>query len=306
MVGGLLIVVRHGICSSIMVSEGEDAEFATVKTEFGNVYFSLLVVYGPQEGDHIDKINHFYKNLSLQIERVSLRGDPILMVGDFNAKLGKTIIKGDIHNMSNNGQKLHNMIIKYNLHLINSMEICAGIFTRINNKIIGEKSMLDYVIASDDLMRYIKNMQIYTNKQFMPWHTMKNGKRFSDHNAVILKLECNKIPSQSENKRETVWDFNHIKGWERFQKITSTDRSTLSDCWNDFDCVKTSCEKWSDKLNSILHDCFPKRRIKKSKQIYDNKIRQLISKRKNLKKQAQSNKTDLTFQHRIDKRLTKR
>ena len=50
-----------------------------------------------------------------------------------------------------------------------------------------------------------------------------------------------------------------------------------------------------------MHDCFPKRRIKRSKQIYDNRIRQLISKRKNLKKQAQSNKIDLRLQHRIVK-----
>ena len=223
------------------------------------------------------------------------------MVGDFNAKLGKTIIKGDIHDMSNNGQKLHNMIIKYNLYVINSMEICTGIFTEVNNKIIGEKSVLDYVIASDDLLRYIKNMQIDTNKQFTPWRTIKSGKRFSDHNAIMLKLESNKIPSQSKNKRETAWNFNHTKGWERFQKITSTDSSTLSDCWNDIDCVETSYEKWSDKLNSILHECFPKHRVKKSKQIYDNRTRQLISERKNLKKQAQSNKTDLTLQHRIAK-----
>ena len=42
--GGLLIAVRHGICSSIMVDEGEDAEFATVEMEFENMYFRLLVV----------------------------------------------------------------------------------------------------------------------------------------------------------------------------------------------------------------------------------------------------------------------
>ena len=125
----------------------------------------------------------------------------------------------------------------------------------------------------------------------------------------MLKLESNKIPSQSKNKRETVWNFNHTKGWERFQKITSTDSSTLSDCWNDIDCVENSYEKWSDKLNSILHECFQKLRVKKSKQIYDNRTRQLISERKNLKKQAQSNKTDLTLQHRIaklDQKIDKR
>ena len=163
--GGLLIAVKHGICSSIMVDEGENAEFATVKMKFGNICFRLLVVYGPQEGDHIDQLNNFYENLSLQIERASVAGDPILMVGDFNAKLGKSIIKDGIHDKSSNGQKLHNLIIKYNLNVVNSMEICSGTFTRANNKIVGEKSVLDYVIVSDELIRYIKNMQIDTAKQ---------------------------------------------------------------------------------------------------------------------------------------------
>ena len=115
--------MKHGICSSIVVDNGEISEFATAKMESGNICFRLLVVYGPQEGDHIDKINNFYENLSLQIERASVAGDPMLMMGDFNAKLGKSIIKGDIHDMSSNGQKLHNLIIKYNLNMVNSMEI---------------------------------------------------------------------------------------------------------------------------------------------------------------------------------------
>ena len=177
--GGLFMAEKDGICSSITVDEGENAEFATVKMEFGDISFRLLVVYGPQEGDHIDQINHFYENLSLQIERASVAGDPILMVGDLNTKLGEGIIKGDIHDMSSNGQKLHNLVIKYNLNVVNSMEICSGTFTRANNKIVGEKSVLDYVIVSHELIRYIKNMQIDTAEQFTPWRALKSGKRFS-------------------------------------------------------------------------------------------------------------------------------
>ena len=115
--------------------------------------------------------------------------------------------------------------------------------------------MLDYVIASGELIRYIKNMQINTAKQFTPWRTLKSSKRFSDHNASILKVEYNKIPSQSESDRENVWNFNHRKGWKSFHKITSTKHS-LSDCWSDISGVETGCEKWSDRLNSILKDCF--------------------------------------------------
>ena len=103
------------------------------------------------------------------------------------------------------------------------MEICSEIFTRANNKIAGEKSVLDYVIVSDELIRYIKNMQIDNVKQFTPWRTLKSGNRFWDHIAIILNVENSKIPSQSKSDRETVWNFNHLKGWERFHKITSTE-----------------------------------------------------------------------------------
>ena len=67
--GGLFIAVKHGTCSSIMVDEGENAEFVTAKMEFGNMCFRFLVVYGLQEGDHIDQISNFYENLSFQISR---------------------------------------------------------------------------------------------------------------------------------------------------------------------------------------------------------------------------------------------
>ena len=80
------------------------------------------MVYGLQKGNHTDQINHFYENLSLQIERALVAGDPILMVGNLNAKLSKGIIKDDIHDMGSNRQKLHNLIIKYNSNVANSME----------------------------------------------------------------------------------------------------------------------------------------------------------------------------------------
>ena len=32
--GGLLIALKHGICSSVIVDEDENAEFATIKMEY--------------------------------------------------------------------------------------------------------------------------------------------------------------------------------------------------------------------------------------------------------------------------------
>ena len=71
----------------------------------------------------------------------------------------------------------------------------------------------------------------------------------------MLKIEYSKTLSQSKSDRKTVWNFKHSKGWERFHKFTSTSNS-LNDCWNDISAVETSYEKWSNRLNSILKDCF--------------------------------------------------
>ena len=58
--------------------------------------------------------NLFYQNLSIQIEQVFLSGGSVIMVGNFNAKLGKDVIGGDVHPMLPN-RKLFSLCNKYNL-----------------------------------------------------------------------------------------------------------------------------------------------------------------------------------------------
>ena len=53
--------------------------------------------------------------------------------------------------MSTNGEHLMSIIEKYNLTVVNSLDICRGLFTRVNNKNTMEKSILDYVLVSNDL-----------------------------------------------------------------------------------------------------------------------------------------------------------
>ena len=77
--------------------------------------------------------------------------------------------------------------------MANSKEICIRNFTRPKNKIVGEKSALDYIIVSDDLIRHIKTMPIDITKQFMPWRTLKRDKLLSNRNAITIKLECSRL-----------------------------------------------------------------------------------------------------------------
>ena len=127
----------------------------------------MVLVYGSQENDSVNKIQDFYDSISVQVERANLAGDSVFLVGDFNAKLCEEIIRGEIHQMSNNGACLNGIIEKYNLVVLNALEICSGTFTWVKNKIPVEKSVLDYVITSQDLVSSVNSLKIDEVKELL-------------------------------------------------------------------------------------------------------------------------------------------
>ena len=52
-----------------MVDEGEEAEFITVCLRFDDKHIRLVLVYGPQENDSVNKIRDLYDSISVQVER---------------------------------------------------------------------------------------------------------------------------------------------------------------------------------------------------------------------------------------------
>ena len=211
--GGLYLGVRHGLYESVMIDSGSKASFVTVCLNRKDCSVRLILVYGPQENDSEDK-DSFYNGISVQVEMAYLNGDSVIMVGDFNAKLGYDVIPKDLHPMSKNGEQLfelcnkyaklgYNVIPKdlhpmskngeqlfelcnkYNLKLMNASEHCEGVFTRIHKyKQTIEKSVLDYVFISSDLEEYFTSMQIDEEKHFTTWRSLKHGNRYSDHCAI--------------------------------------------------------------------------------------------------------------------------
>ena len=63
-------------------------------------------------------------------------------MGDSNAKLGTEIIRGEIHQMSNNGERLTDVTGKYKIAVLNALESCSGTFTGFKNKNPVEKSII--------------------------------------------------------------------------------------------------------------------------------------------------------------------
>ena len=216
-VGGLCVCIRHGLFQSVMTDSGNKAEFITVRLNgnTSNDHIRIILAYSPQEND-IQGVTDFYQNLSVQI---------VILVGDFNAKLGSEIITGDPHPMSSSGKLLYEFYTKYNLHLLNSSDVCTGVLTRIQQckgKI--EKSTIDYLFVSAGLVSGVISVQIDEEKVITPWRIVRGGqKKFTDHCAIKFDLNLKALThEQTSKQRVKVWNFNDKKGWGKFHELTLT------------------------------------------------------------------------------------
>ena len=304
---GLAIAIKHGICTAVMIDEGENAEFASVKLIIGSKQIRLILAYGPQEYSSKQEIDDFYENINIQLNRALIAGESVVLAGDFNAKLGKDIIPQDIHDMSSNGKHLLNLINNFELVTMNSYEVCKGIFTRVNNKNCGERSVLDYLFVTTDLCSSISSMIIDEEKLYTPWRNLKKAKRYTDHNAIIFRLN---IPTSHKKERKTnkhtMWNFNDMHGWNKFRQVTQDDKQ-LIDCWNASTSFEACYQQWNNRLNYLMHTCFKKKRVVPRKRLYNREIRQLIRTRKELKRNYNANDDNLCSQLKmLDKRIDKK
>merc|ERR1711954_157649 len=87
-----------------------------------------------------------------------------------------------------------------------------------------KKSMLDLVIASKNLFRYIIKLEIDKNLNWTPYRTINRNKiRFTDHYAlmVIMKNIPKKKNKPPKQKKSIIWNTNKAGGWDKYHEKTS-------------------------------------------------------------------------------------
>ena len=78
-------------------------------------------------------------------------------------------------------------------------EICKGLWTRVKSQ---ERSILDYVLTNSKLLSTVTEMVLDENKQYSVFKLEKSGKPYSDHNAILLKL--NLITAIEKQKKSRI------------------------------------------------------------------------------------------------------
>ena len=138
-------------------------ELFTVEVNSGIEELPLRVMtgYAPQDNptsqEEIKTVNEFYSQLEEQITDCQESGCGLILELDSNAKLGKSIIRGEPNRISENGKILRDIIERRDLVIVNTSDKCQGVITRKRETVKkSEESVIDYV-QNTQLERAIKS-----------------------------------------------------------------------------------------------------------------------------------------------------
>ena len=271
--GGILIGVKDCLkhISKEVHKFNEAGQSLWVTIDNNVVNIRLGVIYAPQEKEaKKEKLEIMYKDIENQVDIAINKGQKLLIVGDFNCHVGKTI-PNNKEKLSVGGRILLKLVKKKNLIILNSTEICKGMWTRVEG---GKKSAIDFIITRREDLSDFQSMVIDEERELEVYRTIVQNRQkkkvFSDHNVILMRSNWIKT-------REVVQQKGYIssKGYMEFQrKLKERNVSQLligSDYQNQYN-------QWSNMIESIAASVT---KIKKKK---GRKIRKWIKVKKDLRR----------------------
>ena len=155
--GGSMLGV-HVALQPLLISEYSDTfELIIVEIKAGNKNIRVMTGYGPQESWDMNMKMQFYTALEEEIAKAAIVSKSVILRGDLNCKLGPQYIPNDPKIMSENGEILAGIMERNALIVINGLEgKCKGLITRERHTVNSvEKSVIDFVIVSEDLVEQV-------------------------------------------------------------------------------------------------------------------------------------------------------
>ena len=297
--GGIMIGIKNEVqATPVDVSpQDPEIEILVVEVELKEVTIRFLTAYGPQEDDSEDKINKFYCTLEEEIIKCEERKCGLIVEMDCNAKLGKTIIQGDPHEMSSNGKLLWDIIQRRDCCVVNATEKCEGTITR--SRIKGgtkEESVIDFVIINPQMIPYIEAMEIDESKTKALTRFKKGIPVPSDHNHIKCSFN---IPLVKRHKaRQEIYCLRNEASLKKFKEVTTSTKK-FSSCFTKDGDIRKEGKKWLKLVRRTIHVCFRKVRITERKK---DQVQEQLDERRMIKSKVNQANT-AAERHELEDRL---
>ena len=196
----------------VLVSEGtENVEAITIEIHPRLITIVCTSAYGPQNNDNLENKIKFWDYLDKVAADARIVGKGFLLQGDLNARVGPTIIKGDPNAQNENGKLFEQFLSRHpHLSVVNSLDICKGLITRIRKLCTGkvERSVLDFFVVCSYVLTHITEMIVDEDMKYaMTNYTQvsKGGKAVdSDLMTTVANMKLNIVPHKVQKENSFI------------------------------------------------------------------------------------------------------
>ena len=273
--GGVLIAVQeklYGITTIVeKIKDVEESIWVAIDNKRTAIRIGLI--YAPQESrTSKEEYELMYENICRQITIAKEKEQKILLLGDFNCKVGERIA-GNGKEITKSAKNFLKMIRNNKLTILNESEKCSGLWTRSEGN---SRSVLDYVITQKEDKQSLLEMTIDEAKEFAPTRDDDDGIT-SDHNTIVAKFNWLVDEERTKIKSKKIITK---KGFSKIQK--EMQEKTPSKIWNKEGPFEKLYEEWKEAINLIVerNSTVPKKTNKRKA------TKALIKAKRNLKREA--------------------
>ena len=270
--GGLIVFVRkeiENICT-VVEKNNEVGQSLWVVIDNNQVKIRLGLIYAPQESrTKKAKLKIMYEHIKEQVQRAEEKQQNVLLLGDFNCKIGDEI-KGNRPDVTKGGKLLLKLVERNRLSILNKSDLCQGMWTRTDDK---TKSVIDYVMVDEGSEKAFKEMIIDENREFAP--STSEEEMFSDHNVMVAKFDWVFVEKMREKER--IKTINTEKGYAQAAQEMETEK--ISSILEQDEDLQSCYDKWKEAVELIEER--NKSRVKKKNP--RKAIKMLVREKKHIK-----------------------
>ena len=250
--GGILVLVKNCMETLLVEMEEEkETEMIWIKIKNMRMTYKIGAIYMPQENRKTKiQLQEIYTKIGKEISDAKQKGEKVLLIGDFNCKVGK-MIEGNDEKVSKGGKILNSMMNRHKMVMINATEVCKGIWTREENR---KKSVLDYCITFEEDEKYVKEMEIDESRMngvYAVKQTKNPKVMLSDHHRIDIKLDM--LEAAIDENRRQISRIMDKKGYQKFQRLCNS--SKISQIINNEENIQDQYTKWSKRVKEIKERC---------------------------------------------------
>ena len=158
-----------------------------------------------------------FQMLTKEVIYLRQKGFIVLAMGDFNTHVGEIPgLEGNHPDVNRNYSMFTNFLSDSNLVIINTLDLCDGLFTRFKRQ---QKSLLDYGLIDGDHVQKVNSFKVDTDARF---------DCMSDHALLECEIEFRTSPKAFKTGKDVFqYNFHDGSNFSGYKTFLETSLSSI-------------------------------------------------------------------------------